>query len=117
MTPPNFDDADEPQKKGRRFEDRWHVGREIPIALILALVMQTGGGVWWASNMSSKLDMALQSLAEFRAERYTKDDARRDRELYQQIVEGMRARDIDIERRLATVERQHEAMTVNGKVK
>lgn len=85
--------------------ERWHVGREIPIALIIALLIQTGGGVWWASNMSSKLDTALSTLAEFRAERYTKEDARRDRELILQIIEGQRQRDAEHERRIEVIER------------
>lgn len=90
--------------------DRWHVGREIPIALIVALCLQTGGGIWWASSMSSKLDTALSSLAEFRAERYTKEDGRRDRELMLQVIDAQRQRDIEHERRLEALEGTRRAL-------
>ena len=36
--------------------DRWHVGKEIPLALIFALFVQTAGWVWWAATQSAKLD-------------------------------------------------------------
>lgn len=91
--------------------ERWHVGREIPIALICALCIQTGGGIWWASSMSSKLDTALQTLAEFRAERYTREDARRDREYMLQIIEAQRQRDVEHERRLEAIERAAKVTT------
>lgn len=81
----------------RRDHPKWHVGREIPLALIFTIVVQTGAGVWFMSQLSSKVDRALEQLSEFKAERYTKEDARRDRELYIQTNR-------DIERRLNEVE-------------
>lgn len=81
----------------RRSRDRWHVGREIPIAVLVMLAVQTGGGIWWLSGVSQKLDAVIAQVAELRAERYTKDDARRDMEL-------MRVRDTELERRLASLE-------------
>lgn len=92
------------------FDSRWHVGREIPLALIAALLIQTGGGIWWASTMTSKLDTALQTLAEFRAERYTKDDGRRDRELLVAQLETLKARDAEHDRRIEALE-----LSVNGR--
>jgi len=60
---------------------RWHVGKEIPVALIFAVFLQTMGGTWWLSQLSNKIDTAVARLDEFKAERYTKEDARRDKEL------------------------------------
>ena len=88
----------------RRAKDRWHVGKEIPIAVLFAVLMQTAGGLWWAASLSAKIDSAIAQLAEFRAERYTKDDARRDRELFLQLIEQQRQRDAEHERRLSLVE-------------
>lgn len=88
----------------RRAKDRWHVGKEIPIAVLVAVVMQTAGGLWWAASLSAKIDSAIAQLAEFKAERYTKDDARRDRELFLQLIEQQRQRDAEHERRLSLVE-------------
>lgn len=65
--------------------------------MIFTIVIQTGAGIWFMSQLSSKVDRALEQLSEFRAERYTKEDARRDRELY--ILSNR-----DIERRLTEIE-------------
>ncbi len=35
---------------------KWHVGREIPVATLLVLVMQTAGVVWWAASTSARVD-------------------------------------------------------------
>lgn len=64
----------------RQPDTRWHVGREIPIALIVALFLQTGGWVWWAATQSAKLDTLTSMMSDFRASQYTVSDARRDSE-------------------------------------
>lgn len=64
----------------RQADARWHVGREIPIALIVALFLQTGGWVWWAATQSAKLDTLTNMVSDFKASQYTVSDARRDAE-------------------------------------
>lgn len=81
----------------RRKQEKWHVGKEVPIAVLFTLVVQTGGGIWWLAQVSSKIDYAIATMQEFKAERYTRDDARRDRELASQ-------RDAEHDRRLAAIE-------------
>lgn len=81
----------------RRDRDRWHVGREIPIAVLVMLAIQTGGGIWWLSGVSQKLDSVIAQVQEIKAERYTQADARRDLEL-------IRMRDADLERRIVNLE-------------
>jgi len=34
----------------------WHLDKRVPLALILALVVQTGTIIWWASSVSARLD-------------------------------------------------------------
>ena len=80
--------------------EKWHVGKEIPLAVLFTLMIQTGGGIWWLAQVSSKIDYAISTLQTFQAERYTREDARRDKELMLQIVETMRQRDSEHERRL-----------------
>ena len=65
----------------RRGTDKWHVGKEIPLALIFAIVGQTAIGVWWAATQSAKLDNLTAMVDSFRASQYTTSDARRDMEL------------------------------------
>lgn len=52
-------------------EDRhWHLDRRVPIALIMTIVIQTAGMVWWASNLSTRVEQlerqhaAIQPQAE-----------------------------------------------------
>ena len=33
----------------------WHLDKRIPIALILAIILQVGGAVYWASKMESRI--------------------------------------------------------------
>lgn len=80
--------------------ERWHIGKEIPLAVLVVLLIQTGGGIWWLAQLGGKLDFAVATIQEFKAERYTRDDARRDFELARQ-------RDGDAERRIADIERKH----------
>ena len=35
----------------------WRIDKHIPIALILAILMQTGAGFWWASSINERVFM------------------------------------------------------------
>lgn len=83
---------------------RWHVGKEVPIALILAVVLQTAGGVWWLSKMDSRLESAIAAMVEFKNERYTREDARRDKELVAVLIDQLRQVDLDSRRRIEILE-------------
>lgn len=69
---------------GYRPPNRWRVAKDIPLALIIAILVQTAGGIWWMAQTTSKIDYLISAQTEFRAERYTREDARRDRELLEQ---------------------------------
>lgn len=77
--------------------ERWHVGKEIPLALIVMLFLQTGGWVWWAATQSAKLDEIARAVGKFELGQYTKSDAERDRAFAEQ-----RAREMD--RRISSLE-------------
>ena len=62
-------------------DERWHVGKEIPLVLIFAIFSQTAVGVWWAATQSAKLDNLTTMVDTFRASQYTQSDARRDMEM------------------------------------
>jgi len=34
----------------RRKQEKWHVGKEVPIAVLFTLVVQTGGGLFWGMH-------------------------------------------------------------------
>ncbi len=46
--------SDPPQQIERR--ERWHVGKEVPIALLVSLLVQTGALVWWARGQVATTD-------------------------------------------------------------
>lgn len=83
--------------QGREDRERWHVGKEIPLALIFVLVVQTGGWIWWAATQSAKLDYLTSMMGEFKSAQYTQEDARRDKEI-------LIGRDVDIMRRVELLE-------------
>ena len=39
----------------------WHIGKEIPIATIVVLVLQTAGVVWWAASTSAEVKFVKEA--------------------------------------------------------
>lgn len=79
--------------------ESWHVGKEIPLAMIFAIFMQTIGAVWWAATLSTKLDDLSYQVAALTADKYTKGDAEKDQKFINQRIS-------DVERRVTIVERR-----------
>lgn len=104
------DDAQKDAAHYRRVEDKWHIGREIPIAVLIVLLVQTGGAVWWASKMDSRIQTIADQFNRFDIERYTKEDARRDRELFSQMFKTNEILITQFDRRMQNIEGQHEQM-------
>jgi hypothetical protein len=50
-------DMIKPRKIPRLRPERrqWHIDRGIPLALIVLLIMQLAGGVWWAATITEKV--------------------------------------------------------------
>jgi Tfp pilus assembly protein PilO len=40
--------------------ETWKLDRHIPIAFLVGLLLQTGGIVWWASALSSRVESAIE---------------------------------------------------------
>jgi hypothetical protein len=34
---------------------RWHLDKRVPIALIVTIILQTGGIIWWAASANERL--------------------------------------------------------------
>ena len=43
-------------KTGDRRREYWHVGKEVPLALIAAMLLQTGSAIWWARGQVARDD-------------------------------------------------------------
>lgn len=89
---------------------RWHFGKEVPLALVVAVVIQTIFLVVWLSNLSSNVNNVMATLAEFKTERYTREDARRDRELMEQKMSTQSAASVDYIRRIGDLESRLQQM-------
>lgn len=75
-------------------EDNWHVGKEIPIAMLFAIFMQTAGGIWWAASFSAtvttKLDDMSYQIAALTADKYSQHDATRDQALVEEKIANIK---------------------------
>ncbi len=49
------------EDEGKEQAKRWHIGREIPLAVILVLMIQTAGVIWWAASTSAKVDFMKET--------------------------------------------------------
>jgi hypothetical protein len=72
------DIAAEPRSRG------WHLQREVPLAIIATLLIQTGGIIWWARGIQAHVDrqdadMAImrQSILDQRNRDAQQDEAQR----------------------------------------
>lgn len=73
-------------------KESWHVGKEIPIAMLFAIFLQTTGAIWWAATMSSKLDSLSYQVAALTADKYSQQDALKDQALILQKISSVEKR-------------------------
>lgn len=96
----------------RHVRDRRHLDWQHPriqfstalVSLIVMIVLQTGGAIWSLSTLFNQVDDSRKSIEEMRREMYTKSDAARDRELTTQVVENVRLKQSEFERRITGLE-------------
>lgn len=93
-----------PEAYPDRRNERWHVGKEIPLAIIFAITVQTMGGIWFAATYVAKIDTLNILVSEIKASQYTQEDARRDKEAHSLRIN-------DLVRRVERVERVDDAQT------
>jgi len=34
----------------------WHLDKKIPVAIIVAIAIQTAGGIWWAATINARVN-------------------------------------------------------------
>lgn len=99
---------------GERAEERrlWHIGKEIPLAIIVAIGLQTFGVVWWFANLSAKVDNIDAKVAALSASAVTAAEARGSNELnsHRNIEQDRRIG--ELEKQLRTLENQHQQMVL-----
>lgn len=71
--------------------NKWIVDKHIPLAFILAVIVQTGGAFWWASAMEAAVKRNAEDISTNRAlsEKNSKmNDVLIELELYNKYNEG-----------------------------
>lgn len=43
-------------------DTKWHLDRRVPISMILAILIQTGGVMWWAASANERLNSLEQKM-------------------------------------------------------
>lgn len=51
------------KQKGNGEDGAWHLDKRVPIAMILAILVQTGGIVWWGATTSERLNALERNVA------------------------------------------------------
>ena len=87
-------------------KERWHIGKEVPITFVATIFVQTLIFVWAASGLYAKVENVVEQLRTFASERYTKEDAMRAKELQLLLLDSLKTRDNEMERRVLKLE-QH----------
>jgi len=68
------------EHENERRAEKWHVGKEVPIAVVVFLIGQTFGYIWFAATQTAQLGTLTALMKEFKEAQYTLSDARRDQE-------------------------------------
>ncbi len=76
------DERVEQTEKREKEREGWHVGKEIPLAVIAALIAQTIGVVWLSAATVTKVDlikesMVIEKAAQAADQKRQDDDSRR----------------------------------------
>ena len=96
-------------------KERWHIGKEVPITFVATIFVQTLIFVWAASGLYAKVENVVDQLRTFAVERYTKEDARRDKELQLLLLDSLKTRDNEMERRVLKLEQHTSEPAPNGR--
>ena len=50
-----------PQDEQPPYDQQWHLDKRVPLALIMTIIIQTAGLVWWASSLSERVNSLERS--------------------------------------------------------
>ncbi len=84
--------------------NKWHVGKEIPLAMIFALMFQTAGVIWWAASLSAKIDNLTGQVAELKSDKRLQENSFKDIAVMEQRVTSSERRLTANEQRLLLIE-------------
>ena len=74
------------QQPTKDINNKWHVGKEIPLAMIFALLFQTAGVIWWAASLTGKIDSLAEQVAELKSDKRLQENSFKDIAVIEQRV-------------------------------
>ena len=88
---------------------QWHLDKRVPISIIIAMLLQTVGMVWWAASLSSRVEQHGREINSLVADgRSYSAEASRIREVLARLDERMAAQ-TDLLRRVENaLQRRHQ---------
>lgn len=54
--------SDQPAPVIDKSDANWHIDRKVPVAVVLALMVQTGGFIWWGAKADARLDAVERKI-------------------------------------------------------
>ena len=94
------------ERNGNDLPRHWHLDRRVPIALILALLLQSSGAIWWAASISGRVENNERSVSRLETTTETmRQSAQAQAIQLGRIEEQLRALRTDIGRMISAVER------------
>lgn len=82
------------------WQGQWHLDKKVPVALIITIMMQTAGGIWFISKLDSRVAALEQATA------YKADNRERIVRLETEIPQ--------IKEMLGRIDRKLDRLTTNG---
>jgi hypothetical protein len=81
-------------------ETKWKMDRSIPVALILAVLIQSGGVIWWASGLSKDAETSKDRILKLEQSQVTAERVGRIEEQNARTREDLTEIKADIKRLL-----------------
>jgi hypothetical protein len=58
---------------GSTSRERWHLDKRVPIALMLGLLMQGTGAIWWAAQFEARFEASVRRIERLETQRLADD--------------------------------------------
>ena len=88
--------------------EQWHLDKRVPIALIFAIALQTGGALWWAASIQARVGANESAVQRLDAVVQIQRDASQSQAVQlgriEEQIGGLRT---DIARLVAAIEREN----------
>ena len=57
------DNDDDEIETDREYDKRWHIDKRVPLAMLLAIAIQSAGLIWWLSSLGERVNTLERNAA------------------------------------------------------